>query len=110
MGYGWLNLGSLLLGLTAWILPLWELRRRLSGKGTRELPGAGSFVCCALALLFQLLYGRHLVLIRDWSALMDTAGAVVVAAGVLFAGTVLVNLPLCLCGTLVDQEDDIGTV
>lgn len=110
MDYGWMNLGSLLLGLLAWVLPLREWTRRLNGGEERPLSGIGSAVCCALSLLLQLLYGRHLVEIRDWSALMDTAGAVTVVAGILVAVTILLNLPLCIKGVFTDRENEHGPV
>ena len=46
-----------------------------------------SGTACALALLFQLVYNWHLVAIGDWSALMDTTGAVVKVSVVLVAVT-----------------------
>lgn len=96
--YGWLNLLSLALGLLAWVLPLVRLARLKHTTRIHTLHRACfiSFLCCALALVFQLHYQLHLVEIGDWSAMQDITYAVCLAAGVLLAGTALVNLPLLL--------------
>ena len=75
---GWMNLASLLLGLSAWFLPLWGLRRqsRKAGAEAALWCWAGA-LCCAAALYFQLRYGDSYVQDGDWSALMDTSGAAV---------------------------------
>ena len=95
---GMLNLLSLVLGLAAWVLPLVRLTRLKRTTSLHRLHRTCfvSFSCCALALVFQLYYQLHLVDIQDWSAMMDTTRAVCMAAAVLLAGTVLVNLPLLL--------------
>ena len=89
---------SLLLGLLAWILPLMSLARLKRTTRIHALHRTcfASFLCCALALAFQLHYQLHLVEMGYWGALEDTTGAICFAAGVLLAGTVLVNLPLLL--------------
>ena len=85
--YPLLNLASLVLGLLSWALPGWLLacpeRRRKKVGLVLVLSGTA----CALALLFQLVYSWHLVAIGDWSALMDTTGAVVKVSMVLVAVT-----------------------
>ena len=70
----WMNLASLLLGLSAWFLPLWGLRRqsRKAGAEAALWCWAGA-LCCAAALYFQLRYGASYVQAGDWSALMDTS-------------------------------------
>ncbi len=94
MGRGWLNALSLVLGLAAWALPLLAFR-----PGRRQKAWAlslASLVCCALALVFQLMYGQGYVRGGDWSALMDTVDAVVFAAQALVLGTVGLNLAVYL--------------
>ena len=91
---GMLNLLSFVLGLAAWVLPLVRLTRL---KRTTSLHGLHrtcfvSFSCCALALVFQLYYQLHLVDIQDWSALMDTSGAVAGISAFLLISTLLDNL------------------
>ncbi len=87
-----LNLGSLILGLIAWILPVISLARHRQArcKNWFVFPAASS-IACAVSLYMQLCYNRHLVIIGDWSALMDTTGAVVFAATVLLLMTIVLN-------------------
>src|SRR5690606_3331311 len=85
--FGLLNLGSLILGILAWILPFIFLM----GKYDREKWGIISFlsmIASASALFFQIIYSYYLVTIEDWAALLDTQGAVVFAAAVLLSVTV----------------------
>lgn len=90
-----LNIGSLALGFAAWLLPGvgsgFFGRRRMTG-----LLHMLSFSACALALVLQLFYTRYLVRIEDWSALIDTAGAVAMAGTVLLVGTIASNLALVI--------------
>jgi cytochrome c oxidase subunit 4 len=88
----WLNLGSLILGLTAWILPIVRLmRRNKAGKGNVPLLFALSLGACALSLCLQIFYTDHLVKIEDWSALMDISFAMAWVSALLLAVTLLLN-------------------
>lgn len=89
---GLLNLGSLVLGLIAWILPGVSLLRykKQDHKNWIALSMI-SISACAISLCFQILYNYHLVRIEDWSALMDATGAVVFAALVLLIVTIILN-------------------
>lgn len=81
-------LGSLLLGLTAWTLPLICLFRR-------RHPGpfcAASFLLCSISLPFQIFYTQHLLNIWDWSALEDTHYAVCFASVVMLSVTAALYL------------------
>lgn len=90
---GLLNLGSLVLGLIAWILPIVCLmQNKKNGFKTLATFSILSSSACAISLIFQLIYNNHLVKIGDWSALMDTTGGVVFAATVLLIITVMLNL------------------
>ena len=92
MGYAWLNLGSLALGGIAWALPVAALVRR--DKATRReaaVCSAASAASCSLALCLVVFYLGHLADSRDWSALLDTAGAFRLCTGGLFLGTLLLN-------------------
>ena len=93
MNDGWMNLASLLLGLSAWFLPLWGLRRqsRKAGAEAALWCWAGA-LCCAAALYFQLRYGDSYVQAGDWSALMDTSGAAVWLSGFLLATSCVIQL------------------
>ena len=92
MGFGWLNFGSLLLGLAGWLVPL-RCMGKLAKGGDADPPRslAVSLSCCAVALWFQLLYDAHLARIEDVSAWLDTSGAVAKVAGFLLVTTLALN-------------------
>ena len=90
MGAGWMNLGSLVLGLLALILPVVALFHK-TGR-TWPLLCTMSLAACAAALFLQLRYTGHLVYKQDWSALLDTSDAVVGMAGLLLAATAALNV------------------
>lgn len=81
------NLGSLILGFAAWIIPLACILVKKTGVPAAML----SFGACTLSLLFQLAELQHRVHLSDWSALMDTVNAVVFAAVVMATVTFLLN-------------------
>src|SRR5690606_10694989 len=86
------NLGSLVLGLISWTLPIVNLTRYKNNdyKNWRTF-SVLSMSTCAISLYFQILYNYHLVKIGDWSALMYTTGAVVFVAAVLLISTIILN-------------------
>ncbi|UFT98434.1 hypothetical protein KO561_14690 [Radiobacillus kanasensis] len=87
-----LNLGSLVLGLIAWILPVVNLMRNEKHDNNNWIAlSMMSISACAISLCFQIFYQYHLVIIEDWSALMDTTGALVFVATVLLIVTILLN-------------------
>ncbi|MCM3638979.1 hypothetical protein M3152_14845 [Sporosarcina luteola] len=85
---GLLNVGSLVLGLIAWLLPVVSLMRTTKHRAALSIM---SLSACAISLILQIYYNYHLVQIEDWAALMDTIRGVVVAATVLLIGTLLLN-------------------
>lgn len=85
----WLNVGSLVFGLAAWTLPI---TGSFMKDGKRSAYAISSLVACTIALCMQMVYSYHLVKIEDWSALMDTSGAVVFASAALVAVTILLNV------------------
>lgn len=87
----WLNIGSLALGLLAWVLPAAALTLGRRGPRSSLLPAAG-LTACALSLFLVLCYLEGLVRIGAWSALMDTARAFRLSAAVLLAGALPLNL------------------
>ncbi|MDQ0230160.1 hypothetical protein [Metabacillus malikii] len=92
MDYGWLNLGSLLLGLIAWLLPVVNMmRNKKQSQKKWMLLSFVSMIACATSICFQIFYNYHLVMIEDWSALMDTIGAVALASSVLLIVTIMLN-------------------
>ncbi|WP_206427986.1 hypothetical protein [Niallia circulans] len=86
---GLLNIGSLVLGLIAWILPATNLMR-----DKKKVQRNGLMICflsmgaCAISISFQIFYSYYLVKMEDWSAMMDTSGGVVVATAVLLSVTI----------------------
>lgn len=82
-----LNLISFLLGLCAWALGAAAIAK----KGSCPL-SFGSFTLCGVALMLQFFEIRRRVALCDWSALMDTADALAMAAAVLLTVTTALNL------------------
>lgn len=106
MDYGMLNLGSIVLGLVGWALPILhasQLARR--GKGLGRYVHTLSMGACALAIWFQICYDEHLVNIGDWSALMDTIGAVRKVSIFLLVTTFLINLITACVESALDKEE-----
>lgn len=85
------NVGSILFGLLAWILPLVALWGRGKKPMIRALLTHSSVAACALALFLQILNSKRLVDLGEWSSLMDTQGAVAFVSGVLLAVTAVLN-------------------
>lgn len=81
------NIGSLLLGLAAWVVPAAAAVRK---KNAAE-SCAVSFLLCSVSLVLQLVNVMYLSRIGDFAAIDDTINAVVLAAGVLLAVAVIVN-------------------
>jgi hypothetical protein len=93
----WLNLGSLILGLLAWILPVaFLMRNRKTSPGKQLMFSAVSIGACAVSLCLQILYSHHLVIIEDWSALMDTSHAVAWVSALLLAVTLFLNAAMLI--------------
>jgi len=86
----WMNVASLALGLTAWLLPLLALTW-LRRSGGALLLMAGSLASCALSLCLVVFCLGYLVDCGDWSALEDTVRAFRLSAGGLLAGTLALN-------------------
>ena len=88
---GWLNIGSLVLGLVAWIIPIINLavgKKQMNKKWIALT--IISFSACAIAICLQIFYNLYLVNIKDWSALSEMHG-VAVASTVLVIVTILLN-------------------
>nr|WP_255726777.1 hypothetical protein [Sporosarcina sp. ACRSM] len=87
-----MNLGSLVLGLIAWLLPVVNLMHSKKHDNRNWVVlSMMSLIACAISLSFQIIYNNHLVNIEDWSALMDTSGAVTFAASTLLIVTIFLN-------------------
>ena len=85
-----LNVVSLVLGLIAWILPIINLVKiKNNNWATLSIMSASA---CAISLSCQIFYSNYLVKIADWTALMDTAGAVNFVSAVLLVVTIILNI------------------
>ena len=82
------NIASLGIGLVAWAMGICAV---FSGKKQSRYQMA-SFICCCTSLLLQFYEIRRRMRIDDWVAVDDTINAICMAAGVLIAVTILLNL------------------
>lgn len=84
----WLNVGSLLLGLAALVLPFGYMK-------TKQVAFLiASMGACAAAVCLQLFYQQHLAEIGDWSAVADTTGAAAKVSATLVVLTVGLNMSM----------------
>lgn len=105
MDYGMLNLASIVLGLVGWAIPIIQIGRMVKEKrGLGRYTHILSMGACCLAIWFQICYDEHLVNIRDWSALMDTIGAVRLVSVFLLVVTLLINLLVAYAEGVMDRE------
>lgn len=81
------NLGSLLLGLTAWVLGFAAILCKKQRPKVMFL----SFACCGTSLVFQFFEVRHRILIEDLSAIMDIYPTMAWVALILLSGTLTLN-------------------
>lgn len=89
---GLLNIGSLVLGLIAWVLPIINLiNSKKPNHDNWIILSVMSISACAISLCFQIIYNYYLVKIADWSALMDITGAAAFLSAVLLIGTIILN-------------------
>ena len=92
-----LNLGSLALGLAAWLLPVMGMLSRTSSPARTNALSVFSLSACALSLFLVVLYLGRLVQAEDWSALMDTVPAFRLSASVLLAVALPLNALALFC-------------
>lgn len=105
MNYGMLNLGSIALRLAGWAIPLVQAGRLAKGnRGLGRYAHILSMGACCLAIWFQICYDEHLVDIGDWSALMDTIGAVRMVSIFLLVTTLLLNLAVAFGESVMDEQ------
>ncbi len=89
---GLLNLGSLVFGMIAWILPIIDLVQHSKASHRRcAVFSVSSVSACAISLCLQIFEMNHRVNIQDWAALLDTSYSVASVATLLLAGTVILN-------------------
>lgn len=87
------NIGSIVLGLMAWILPLAGLALRQKVRYAWAFSTA-SFSAALLSLTLQFFEIRHRVEVNDFSALMDTIHVLCGVVVVLVVVTMLLNMAL----------------
>lgn len=80
------NIGSLILGLAAWLIPLATIKIR-----SPWVPFV-SFGCCGVSLVLQFYEIGRRVNAGDFSGIEDTIGAVIFSGVVLLCVTFLLNL------------------
>lgn len=82
-----LNSASLILGFAAWVFAITAISKR-----NKHCFPFISFAACNLSLVFQILEINNRVNLGDFSAIMDTIGAVVLASAVMSSVTVILNV------------------
>lgn len=87
------TVGSLLLGILAWILPIIGIGVQFATKKKQAvLFNIISLVCCVLAIFLQMILTASLVYRENWGTLRDLYKAEVFVSGVLILGTILANI------------------
>lgn len=84
------NLGSLLLGLGAWVLACFAIKSKKTLAAYHF--SVTSLSVCAVSLLFQFFELNHRANIGDFSAIADTIQSTVFAACVLIIITAVLNI------------------
>lgn len=87
-----LDLGSIVLGLAAWIfaaLGIWWTKR---SQGL----GLMSYICCSVSLIFQFCGIERRTELSDFSAIEDTIEGIIFCAVVLVVVTALLNVAAIL--------------
>ena len=88
----YLNVGSLMFGFVALIIPLAYIIRPNNPRTSIQEIMLFSFMLMGLALVFQLMYQQRLASINDLGAFLDIIDGVVLASWIIFLGTLLLNL------------------
>ena len=89
----WLNWGSLLLGLVAWLLPLINLgiSNKTETKNWSTL-AIVSVSFCAIAVWMQLYFSAYLVDMQRWASLEDFSPANAYLSLLLIVVTIALNV------------------
>ncbi|MDR2899409.1 MAG: SAC family polyphosphoinositide phosphatase [Clostridiales bacterium] len=90
---GLIESGSLISGLTAWILPVIGFVKveKLNNR-TRLFLTIISLASCTLALLLAMISQNHMAETENWSGVMDTSGPFLRVSIVLVSVTFVVNI------------------
>lgn len=93
-----LSLGSLLLGLIAWIVPFLAMKQPRKNPFKNYFFVIVSFSACIGALCLQLFEINNRVQTKDWSALMDTMGTLIWVTVIFAAITFILNIMVFVIG------------
>ncbi|MCG1011856.1 hypothetical protein JT739_04485 [Tepidanaerobacter sp. GT38] len=90
---GLLNLGSFLLGLIAWVIPILYIKRS-ERYGIKQCCNSiiASFGACVASLCLQFFEINHRVETENWAALMDITGALKWVVVILASVTIMLNI------------------
>ena len=88
---GWLNLGSLVLGLIAWILPAINITRYEKRSRNWITLSIVSLSACSISLFLQIYSFYERVKANDWAALMDTMDVIASVPAILLIVTIILN-------------------
>ncbi|MGY4761230.1 hypothetical protein ACVNS2_16715 [Paenibacillus caseinilyticus] len=87
----WLNLGSLVLGAIAWILPAINISSYDKRSWNWFTLTFVSISACSISLFFQICSFYVRVKTEDWSALSDTVSVIASVPAILLIGTIVLN-------------------
>lgn len=87
---GFCNIGSLMMGLAAWIIAILSILSKPQQK--KYACSIVSFSCCGIALVLQFLELRTNVTIGNLTAIMDTIQVTFGATAILVIVTIVLNL------------------
>ena len=85
-----LNIGSLILGVCAWLLGTLAIITKKVHTSYRNTVLSSSF--CLFSLIFQLFEMNRRVLLKDYAAIEDTIRAILIASVVLVSITIVLNV------------------
>lgn len=87
-----LDIASILLGLIAWILPLYHLSSSKKSDLSLAQNTFLSFSACSVSLVLQFFHIATTVKNGDWSTLMDTSNTLALVAAIFVLVTIILNL------------------
>ena len=91
MDIAWLNFGSLVLGLIAFILPLINVARYEKLSKHWVTLSIVSLSACSISLFLQIYSFYERVKANDWAALMDTMDVIASVPAILLIVTIILN-------------------
>lgn len=93
MEYGYLNIGSIICGMVAVVIPIINLLKENKKNNNKWcILSLISISACAISLCMQIVYASYLVSINDFTALMDTFPTITFVAIALLMVTITLNI------------------